>query len=46
LFAVAWPAVCGYLFEALTLVDLSDSVPLELVFGAPSARLSPHRRVE
>jgi len=37
LYAVAWPAAAGYLFvEDLSLQDLVESSPSELVFGAPS----------
>ena len=44
LFAIAWPAHAGYvLAEDVTLCDLADHMPAELVFGAPSRRLSPHR---
>lgn len=40
LYAVAWPASAGYLLaEQLELHDLSDGVPAELVFGAPSPYL-------
>jgi hypothetical protein len=40
LYAVAWPAVAGYLFaEDLSLHDLTESTPSELVFGAPSPYL-------
>jgi hypothetical protein len=42
LFAVTWPAQAGYLLaEEIQLHDLVESVPSELVFGAPSARLHP-----
>jgi uncharacterized protein DUF6758 len=38
---VTWPAAGGYLLaEALSLHDLTESRPTELVFGAPSFRLS------
>ncbi|WP_433827375.1 DUF6758 family protein [Actinoplanes sp. CA-015351] len=40
LYAVAWPASAGYLLaEHVVLHDLSDGVPPELVFGAPSPYL-------
>ncbi|NJC69373.1 hypothetical protein HC031_06510 [Planosporangium thailandense] len=40
LYAVAWPASAGYLVaEDLSLCDLVDSLPSELVFGAPSPHL-------
>jgi hypothetical protein len=40
LYAVAWPAPAGYLLaEDVTLDDLSDRIPSELVFGAPSPYL-------
>jgi hypothetical protein len=40
LYAVAWPASAGYfLAEHVVLHDLSDGVPPELVFGAPSPHL-------
>jgi hypothetical protein len=42
LFAIAWPAQAGYLLaEDIHLHDLADSVPSELIFGAPSTRLRP-----
>lgn len=42
LFAVTWPAQAGYLLaEEIQLRDLVESVPSELVFGAPSMRLRP-----
>ena len=42
LFAITWPAQAGYLLaEDIQLHDLAESVPSELVFGAPSARLRP-----
>lgn len=40
LYAVAWPAHAGYvLAEASVLHDLTDWLPAELVYGAPSRRL-------
>ncbi|WP_372450941.1 DUF6758 family protein [Actinoplanes flavus] len=40
LYAVAWPASAGYLLaEHVVLHDLSEGVPSELVFGAPSPYL-------
>lgn len=40
LYAVAWPASAGYILaEHVTLHDLVDSVPSELVYGAPSPYL-------
>jgi hypothetical protein len=40
LYLVAWPATAGYLFaEDLTLVDLVDTLPGQLVYGAPSPYL-------
>jgi hypothetical protein len=40
LYAVAWPASAGYLVaEDLCLWDLVESLPSELVFGAPSPYL-------
>jgi hypothetical protein len=37
LYAVAWPALAGYLFaEDLSLTDLTENTPSELIFGAPS----------
>jgi hypothetical protein len=40
LYLVAWPASAGYLFaEDLTLVDLVDVMPGQLVYGAPSPYL-------
>jgi hypothetical protein len=42
LYVIAWPASAGYLLaEEIVLHDLADSVPSELVFGAPSRRLRP-----
>jgi hypothetical protein len=42
LYAVAWPATAGYLLaEEITLMDLGESLPAELVYGAPSNRLRP-----
>jgi hypothetical protein len=47
LYAIAWPARAGYvLAESLTLSDLAEVMPAELVFGAPNGRLSPHRSEE
>jgi len=47
LMAIAWPAEAGYLLaEDIALTDLADGIPTELVFGAPSRQLSPHRRRE
>ena len=44
LYAVAWPASAGYfLAEHVVLHDLSDQIPSELVYGAPSPYL--HGRV-
>jgi hypothetical protein len=40
LYAVAWPATAGYLLaEQVVLQDLTDSLPTELVYGAPSPYL-------
>jgi hypothetical protein len=40
LYAVAWPASAGYLVaEEFSLCDLVESLPSELVFGAPSPYL-------
>jgi hypothetical protein len=40
LFAIAWPATAGYLLaENLMLHDLSQWIPPELIFGAPSPYL-------
>ena len=40
LYAVAWPASAGYLLaEQVVLQDLTDSLPTELVYGAPSPYL-------
>ena len=40
LYAIAWPASAGYvLADQIVLHDLTDSLPSELVFGAPSPRL-------
>jgi hypothetical protein len=44
LYAIAWPAHAGYvLAEDVWLCDLADRIPAELVFGAPTRRLYPHR---
>jgi hypothetical protein len=40
LYAVAWPAQAGYLLaENVVLLDLVDTVPSEMVYGAPSPYL-------
>jgi hypothetical protein len=40
LYAVSWPSDAGYLFaEDVILHDLTDWLPPELVFGAPSPYL-------
>jgi hypothetical protein len=40
LYTIAWPAPAGYvLADQIVLHDLTDSLPSELVFGAPSPRL-------
>ena len=40
LYAITWPASAGYLFaEDLVLHDLTDWLPTELVYGAPSPYL-------
>ena len=40
LYAIAWPATAGYLLaEDLSLSDLTDDAPGELVYGAPSPYL-------
>ncbi len=40
LYVVAWPAAAGYLLaEELSLVDLVDTLPPQLVYGAPSPYL-------
>jgi len=42
LYAITWPATAGYLLaEEITLLNLADTLPSELVFGAPSRRLRP-----
>jgi len=42
LYAITWPAPAGYLLaESIVLHDLAQSVPADLVFGAPSGRLRP-----
>jgi hypothetical protein len=44
LYAITWPATAGHLLaEPIVLHDLAESVPSELVFGAPSQRLHPQR---
>ncbi len=41
LYVVTWPAAAGYLLaESIELRDLVEARPSELVFGAPSLRLS------
>lgn len=41
LVVVLWPAVAGYLLaEDLVLCDLTDRLPPDLVYGAPSTRLA------
>jgi hypothetical protein len=40
LYAITWPATAGYvLVENIVLHDLAESIPSELVLGAPSQRL-------
>jgi len=40
LYAIWWPTTAGYLLaEDLVLHDLTESVPSELVYGAPSPYL-------
>ncbi|MBA3489933.1 MAG: hypothetical protein H0T78_10430 [Longispora sp.] len=40
LFAIVWPSMAGYLLtDDVVLHDLSDSIPGELLFGAPSPYL-------
>lgn len=40
LYVVAWPASAGYMLaEEIAIHDLAESLPSELVFGAPSRRL-------
>lgn len=40
LYAIAWPASAGYLLaEDVALHDLTERVPPELVYGAPSPYL-------
>jgi hypothetical protein len=47
LYAIAWPAHAGYvLAEEVWLADLADRIPAELVFGATTRRLYPHRSGE
>jgi len=42
LYAITWPASAGYLLaEEILLHDLTDTIPAELVYGAPSRRLRP-----
>jgi hypothetical protein len=42
LYAITWPASAGYLLaEDIFLHDLTDTIPAELVYGAPSRRLRP-----
>ncbi|GAA1777815.1 hypothetical protein GCM10009681_56190 [Luedemannella helvata] len=42
LYAVLWPAAAGYLLaDQVFLHDLAESMPSELVFGAPSPHLCP-----
>lgn len=45
LVAVAWPAAAGYLLsDGLTLQDLTEWLPGELVYGAPTKRLHSSAR--
>jgi hypothetical protein len=47
LYAITWPAHAGYvLAEDVSLADLAERIPAELVFGAPTRRLYPHRTTE
>jgi hypothetical protein len=47
LYVIGWPAHAGYvLAEDLWLCDLVDRIPAELVFGAATRRLYPHRTEE
>jgi hypothetical protein len=42
LYVITWPAQAGYLLaEEILLHDLTESIPSELVFGAPTRRLRP-----
>ncbi|HEX6870099.1 MAG TPA: DUF6758 family protein [Micromonosporaceae bacterium] len=42
LYAITWPASAGYLMvEDISLHDVTESVPAELVYGAPTRRLQP-----
>ncbi len=42
LYAISWPASAGYLLAGdVNLIDLTEWLPPELVFGAPSPRLEP-----
>jgi hypothetical protein len=44
LYAIAWPPAAAYLLaDGIALHDLVDSLPSELVYGANSGRLHPHR---
>lgn len=45
LVAIAWPPAAGYLLaDDLVLLDLTDWLPPEVVYGAPSARLHQDAR--
>ncbi len=47
LYVIAWPAEAGYvLAEEVSLCDLVERIPANLVFGAPTRRLSPLRTEE
>jgi Family of unknown function (DUF6758) len=47
LYAIAWPAPAGYvLADGIELHDLVESLPSELVYGAPTRRLRPGATVE
>jgi uncharacterized protein DUF6758 len=47
LYVIAWPAAAGYLLaDQIELHDLAESQPVELVYGAPSTRLSRRVSVE
>jgi hypothetical protein len=46
LYVVAWPPAAGYLLaDGIILHDCVDSLPGELVYGVPTARLKPGRSI-
>jgi hypothetical protein len=47
LYAIAWPPPAGYMLaDEIELRDLIESLPSELVYGAPTRRLRPGAAIE